>query len=90
MQISLTGQVHPVGGVREKVVAAIQAGMTHVALPEGNRADFELLPDYITENIQVHYLTYYLEILPLVFPNLSLDVRTLRDQLGLPTPSLDS
>lgn len=44
-EISLRGQVLPVGGIREKVVAAATAGLKRVLLPARNRHDFEEIPD---------------------------------------------
>ncbi|MBS1249389.1 MAG: Lon protease 2 [Chloroflexi bacterium] len=50
-EITLRGQVLPVGGVKEKVLAAYRAGSTTVLLPKRNQADLEDLPDEIVEAI---------------------------------------
>ena len=44
-EISLRGLVLPVGGIKEKVVAAARAGLTRVMLPARNRKDFEDIPE---------------------------------------------
>jgi ATP-dependent Lon protease len=44
-EISLRGLVLPVGGIKEKVVAAAAAGITRVILPARNRRDFEDIPE---------------------------------------------
>jgi ATP-dependent Lon protease len=44
-EISLRGLVHPIGGVKEKVLAAIQAGISTVMLPARNRKDIEDVPE---------------------------------------------
>jgi ATP-dependent Lon protease len=44
-EISLRGLVLPIGGVKEKVIAALQAGITRVLLPARNRKDLEDIPE---------------------------------------------
>ena len=46
-EISLRGLVLPVGGIKEKVVAAVRAGITRVMLPSRNRKDFEDIPEEV-------------------------------------------
>lgn len=48
-ELTLTGQVLPIGGVREKVIAARRQKIFELVLPEPNRGDFEELPDYLRE-----------------------------------------
>jgi ATP-dependent Lon protease len=44
-EISLRGLVLPVGGIKNKVLAALRAGITNVLLPERNKKDFEEVPE---------------------------------------------
>jgi ATP-dependent Lon protease len=44
-EISLRGLVLPVGGIKEKVIAAVSAGLSMVILPERNRKDYEDIPE---------------------------------------------
>ncbi len=66
-ELSLTGLVLPIGGVKEKIIAAKRAGMKHVALPEENRKDFKEIPDYIHKGITLHFVREFSEVLKLAF-----------------------
>ncbi len=66
-ELTLTGQVLPVGGIREKVIAAKRAGIRELILPEANRRDFEELPGYVRKGMKVHYAAHYEDIVPIVF-----------------------
>uniref|UniRef100_A0A665SWI7 Lon protease homolog, mitochondrial n=1 Tax=Echeneis naucrates TaxID=173247 RepID=A0A665SWI7_ECHNA len=67
-EVSLTGKILPVGGIKEKTIAARRAGVTCIILPAENRKDFSDLPDYITEGLEVHFVDHYSQIYPVVFP----------------------
>ncbi|XP_040896960.1 lon protease homolog, mitochondrial [Toxotes jaculatrix] len=67
-EVSLTGKILPVGGIKEKTIAARRAGVTCIILPAENRKDFSDLPDYITEGLEVHFVDHYSQIYPIVFP----------------------
>lgn len=67
-EISLTGKILPVGGIREKVIAAKRAGVTTVILPSENKKDFDDLPDFIKNDITVYFMSHYDEIFDLIFP----------------------
>ncbi len=54
-ELTLTGQVLPIGGVREKVIAARRQKISELILPEPNRGDFEELPAYLKEGLTVHF-----------------------------------
>lgn len=66
-ELSLTGQVLPVGGIREKVIAARRAGIMELILPDENRRDFEKLPDYIRKGITIHFAKHYGDVVKAVF-----------------------
>jgi ATP-dependent Lon protease len=66
-EITLTGQVFPVGGIREKVLAARRAGIHMLLLPSDNRGDFEEVPEHIREGIEAYFVTDYSEIVQLLF-----------------------
>jgi ATP-dependent Lon protease len=66
-ELTLTGQVLPVGGIREKVIAARRIRIMELILPHANRRDFEELPDYLREGINVHFARSFREVFDYVF-----------------------
>jgi ATP-dependent Lon protease len=66
-ELTLTGQVLPVGGIREKVIAARRSRIMELILPFANRRDFEELPDYLREGINIHFARNYREVFEFVF-----------------------
>ncbi len=67
-EITLTGKVLPIGGVKEKTIGARRFGINELIFPEDNRRDFEQLPDYIKEGITVHFADYFQDVLKVAFP----------------------
>jgi len=67
-ELTLTGLVMPIGGVKEKVIAAARAGVKQVILPEDNKEDFELLPDYIREGVSASFVSTFGDVLKICFP----------------------
>ena len=61
-ELTLTGNGLPVSVIREKVIAAKRAGIAELVLPASNQRDFEEMPDYLQEGIQVHYAGNYQEV----------------------------
>ncbi|GAB6034753.1 endopeptidase La [Galenea microaerophila] len=66
-ELSLTGQVLPVGGIREKVIAAKRIGIKELILPDDNQKDFNELPDYLKEGLTVHFAKHFDEVARLTF-----------------------
>ncbi|CRI65478.1 hypothetical protein THIOKS12350014 [Thiocapsa sp. KS1] len=66
-EITLTGEVFPVGGIREKLIAARRAGIREIILPEDNRGEFEEVPEHVRKGFKVHFASRYLDVLPLLF-----------------------
>lgn len=65
-ELTLTGKVLRIGGVKEKAIAAKRAGVSVIILPRTNEADWTELPDYIREGITVHFVDTYEEIAKIV------------------------
>ena len=57
-EITLRGRVLPVGGVKEKVLAAYRAGIRDVILPEENEKDLEEIPEDVRAEIQFHFVNH--------------------------------
>ncbi|KAL5287438.1 LONP1 family protein [Megaselia abdita] len=66
-EVSLIGKVLPVGGIKEKTIAAKRSGVTCIILPSENRKDFEELPKYITEGLDVHFVSQYSDVFSIAF-----------------------
>jgi ATP-dependent Lon protease len=64
-EITLQGRVLPIGGLKQKVLAAHAAGLTDVILPERNRADLEEVPEEIREEMTFHPVMTIGEVLDL-------------------------
>ncbi len=66
-ELTLTGQVLPVGGIREKVIAARRSKIFELILPEANQRDFVELPDHIRDGIEVHFVKHFRDVKRAVF-----------------------
>ncbi|MEP6388416.1 MAG: endopeptidase La [Halioglobus sp.] len=66
-ELTLTGQVLPVGGIREKVIAARRSKIMELILPHANRADFDELPDFLREGMNVHFARSFREVFEYAF-----------------------
>jgi len=66
-EVSLTGKVLAVGGIKEKVIAARRAGITCIILPEPNKRDFDELPEYLRNGIEVHFASDYKDVYEIAF-----------------------
>lgn len=64
-EISLRGRVLPVGGIKEKVLAAARAGITEVILPERNRKDWIDVPKAVREEMEPHFVRHISQLIPL-------------------------
>ena len=76
-EITLTGRVLPVGGIKEKVLAAHRNGMTHVFLPEENKKDIDEIPKEVVSSIEFVFADTILEALRALFPPELFQARTL-------------
>jgi len=66
-EITLTGKVLPIGGVKEKTIAARRVGVMELIIPKDNRKDFEELSEYIREGMKINYADYFDDVLKIVY-----------------------
>jgi len=62
-EVTLRGAVLPVGGIKEKVLAASRSGIKHIILPERNKNDLEEIPEKIKDHLQFHLVKKMEEVL---------------------------
>ena len=66
-ELSLTGNVLAIGGIREKVIAAKRVGISNLIVPNANREDVAELPDYVREGVNFNYVDTYDEVASILF-----------------------
>jgi len=66
-ELTLTGHLLPVGGIREKVIAARRANIRELILPAANKGDYEEIPGYIRQGLTVHFAERYNDVAGLIF-----------------------
>ncbi|CAM3091130.1 endopeptidase La [Streptobacillus ratti] len=66
-EITITGEVLPVGGIKEKVLGAHRIGIREIILPFENKSDTVELPEEILSQIKIHYVKKYSEVEKIVF-----------------------
>jgi ATP-dependent Lon protease len=67
-ELTLTGKVLPIGGVKEKLIAARRSGVKTLVFPKENKRDFDELPGYIKKGLEVHFVDHYDEVFRVAFP----------------------
>ena len=70
-ELTLTGQVLPIGGVKEKIISARRSNVYEVILPFDNQKDYDELPDYIKDGVTAHFVKHYDEVFKIAFPKLA-------------------
>ena len=73
-EVTLQGRVLPIGGVKQKVLAAHAAGLTEVVLPERNRGDLDDVPDEVREQMTFHPVMTVEEVLDLALEPAPVDL----------------
>ncbi|GJN10614.1 hypothetical protein PR202_ga28722 [Eleusine coracana subsp. coracana] len=72
-EVTLTGRILPIGGVKEKTIAARRSGIKTIIFPSANKRDFDELAPHVKEGLDVHFVDTYSEIYELAFQS---DVET--------------
>lgn len=66
-EVTLTGRILPIGGVKEKTIAARRSNVKTIIFPSANRRDFDELADNVKEGLDVRFVDNYNQILELAF-----------------------
>ena len=66
-ELTLTGQVLAVGGIREKIIAARRARIEFLILPEAVKSTYDELPAYLKENVKVYFVNHFEQVFDLLF-----------------------
>ena len=72
-EITLQGKVLPIGGVKQKVLAAHRAGLTEVVLPKRNGPDLDDVPERVREAMTFHLADTYADVLKVAFAHHATD-----------------
>ena len=66
-ELTLTGFVLPIGGVKEKTIAAKRAGVVDLIFPSDNKKDFDELPAHIRKGLKPHFVKTFRDVMELCF-----------------------
>lgn len=69
-EITLHGKVLPIGGLKEKVLAAQREGIKQLILPEQNRSVFEEISAELKKKMKVHFVSEFTEVVAIMFPSI--------------------
>jgi ATP-dependent Lon protease len=70
-EITLTGRVLPIGGLKEKLIAARRANITSLIFPKANLRDYDELPDYLKKGLKIYFVDHYEEVFKIAFGNIN-------------------
>ncbi|MDR1949618.1 MAG: endopeptidase La [Spirochaetaceae bacterium] len=68
-ELSLTGQVLPIGGLKEKTIAAQRNKARHIIIPKQNLRDLDEIPDHVKKGVEFHPVERFEEVLALALPD---------------------
>ncbi len=66
-ELTLTGEVFPIGGVREKLIAARRAGIKEILLPADNQGELDEVPEHVKKGLTVHLVNRFEDVAALLF-----------------------
>lgn len=69
-ELTLTGRVLPIGGLKEKLIAARRSKLNALIFPKENLRDYDELPEYLKKGLEVHFVDHYDDVFKIAFPKL--------------------
>lgn len=69
-ELTLTGRVLPIGGLKEKLIAARRSKLNVLIFPKENLRDYDELPEYLKKGLEVHFVDHYDDVFKIAFPKL--------------------
>ncbi len=72
-ELTLTGEVLPIGGLKEKIVAAKRVGINNIILPKDNEPQLREIPKYVKKGMKFYPVNHFYEIIKLLFPKYIFD-----------------
>jgi ATP-dependent Lon protease len=70
-ELTLTGKVLAIGGVKEKLMAAKHANVNEIILPKDNKKDYDECPEFIKQGLKIHFVDNYQQVFSIAFPNIN-------------------
>ena len=67
-ELTLTGRILPIGGIREKTIAARRVEVFELIFPSENKKDFDDLPDYLKQGIRAHFVDNFDQVIKIAYP----------------------
>lgn len=77
-ELTLTGRVLPIGGLKEKLIAARRSKINVLIFPKENLRDYDELPDYLKKGLEVHFVDHYDDVFKIAFPKLKVHAHEAR------------
>lgn len=75
-ELTLTGRILTIGGVKEKLIAARRSGLKTLIFPKDNVRDYDELPEYLKKGLTIHFVEHYDEVFNIAFPELVAESET--------------
>jgi len=66
-EVTLTGRILPIGGLKEKLIAARRSKITNLIFPNGNQRDYDEIPEYLKKGLKIHFVDHYDEVFKIAF-----------------------
>ncbi len=82
-ELTLTGRILPIGGLKEKLIAARRSKLNVLIFPKENLRDYDELPEYLKKGLEVHFVSDYHEVFKIAFPEFKVHIHKLIQKSGI-------